>query len=94
MVSLRERWPQLDQICNEASRFDHLEVWLFGSALRSDRPNDIDVLVLYQDRADVRVLRQADVWDECEPPVHLIAMTAAEERHYDFVACTEARRLI
>lgn len=94
MVSLRERWPQLNLICAEASRCGHLEVWLFGSALQSVRPNDLDVLVLYEDRADVRALRQANVWDECEPPVHLIAMTAAEERYYDFVACTEARRLI
>ncbi|SES43484.1 hypothetical protein SAMN04488000_13160 [Lentzea albida] len=70
-----------------------MQVWAFGSALRSDRPNDLDVLIIYQDRAGVDELRSAAWWEISFPPLDIIAMTEDEERHYGFITGTNAVRL-
>lgn len=68
-----------------AHRLD-LRVWLFGSALTSSTPNDLDVLVMYDDRRAVIQLRTQDWWWDFVPPLDIIAMTADEESNYQFIA--------
>lgn len=93
-MDLTLRWVQLREFCEAAARYPDLEVWLFGSALYSPNPADFDVLVVYKDRADVVALRLFRRWKHLDPPLHIIAMTAGEERFYDFKAVTAAMRLL
>ncbi len=92
-MDLIGRWGHLDQFCEAASKSGDLQVWLFGSALRSSSPADLDVLVIYVRREDVMSLKNAKRWGDFDPPLHLIAMTASEERFYRFKAATCAVRL-
>lgn len=93
-MDLTSRWVQLREFCETAARYPELEVWLFGSALYSPDPADLDVLVVYKNRADVVALRSSRHWKHLDPPLHIIAMTAGEERFYDFKAVTTATRLL
>lgn len=88
-----EAWPHLREFCQLASAHPQLQVWLFGSALTSEAPSDLDVLLVYEDRADVVAVRSAQWWADCDPPLTIIAMTADEEREYGFIAATAAERL-
>jgi predicted nucleotidyltransferase len=87
------RWPHLARLVNAATGLGALQVWLFGSALRDAKPSDLDVLVVYRDRATVVALRNAEFWEDYSPPCDIIAMTPSEESEYDFVATTSAVRL-
>lgn len=93
-MDIRTRWPQFDALCRVAEGFADLEVWAFGSALRQDDPHDLDVLLLYDTRASIVAVRGAQRWSETKPPVHIIAMTRAEEREYRFIQGTSAVRLL
>jgi predicted nucleotidyltransferase len=93
-VGLVDAWPHLRELCERASAHPRVQVWLFGSALTSQAPSDLDVLLVYDDRADVVALRAARWWSDFEPPLRLIAMTTDEERHYRFIAATNAERLV
>jgi hypothetical protein len=93
-VDLTSHWTQLKEFCEVAARYSELQVWLFGSALDSPNPADLDVLVLYQNRVDVMGLKAARGWGQFDPPLHIIAMTAGEEEFYDFKAVTGATRLL
>lgn len=88
------RWPHLDRLCTLARDKRDMQVWIFGSALRSSKPKDIDVLLIYVSHADVVDIRNAGWWSDEEPPIDLIAMTPAEERDYNFISFTEAKRLV
>jgi hypothetical protein len=92
-MDLRRRWPIIDELCRCAARLPDLELWVFGSMLRSERPNDLDVLIVYNDRADVVALRDMGFWEVSVPTVDIIAMTPDEERHYQFITITGAVRL-
>jgi hypothetical protein len=93
-MDLRVKWHQFDALCRLAERFADLEVWAFGSVLLRDDPNDLDALLIYDDRASVVAVRNARVWSETDPPCHIIAMTRAEEREYAFIQVTGAIRCI
>lgn len=88
------RWAHLREFCEAAACYPELEVWLFGSALHSVEPGDLDILIMYENRKDVVALRSLRCWEHLDPPLHLIAMTASEERFYDFKAVTSANRLL
>jgi hypothetical protein len=92
-MDLKDRWPVLDELCRCAERFPGLEVWAFGSMLRSDTPHDLDILIVYNDRADVVALRDMSLWEVTAPAVDIIAMTPNEEYHYQFIEMTGALRL-
>jgi predicted nucleotidyltransferase len=92
-MNLRAKWWQFDALCRLAQGLPDLEVWAFGSALRRDRPRDLDVLLVYSDRAAVLAVRAAHPWAETVPPCDIIAMTRAEEREYRFIRTTGAVRL-
>jgi predicted nucleotidyltransferase len=92
-MDLRKQWPILDELCRCAERFPGLEVWAFGSMLRSDRPHDLDILIVYNDRTDVVALREMGFWEVTVPTVDIIAMTPDEEHHYQFINATGALRV-
>jgi predicted nucleotidyltransferase len=92
-MDLRDHWPTLDELCRCARNFPDVEVWAFGSMLRSENPNDLDVLIIYKDRNDVIALRGMGLWEVTLPPVDIMAMTPDEEHHYQFIKITNARRL-
>ncbi|MDC8993690.1 nucleotidyltransferase domain-containing protein [Mycobacterium marinum] len=92
-MDLKSRWPILNRLCELAAELDGIEIWVFGSMLRSDEPNDLDVLVLYGNREDVIALRAEELWEVRVPPVDIIAMTPSEQEHYDFISITGAVRL-
>jgi hypothetical protein len=80
----RGTWPHLDEFVALAC-YQGLAVWLFGSALRSATLRDLSVLLLYSDRSDVLTVRNADWWSDYDPPLDMIAVTGAEEEHYNFI---------
>jgi predicted nucleotidyltransferase len=88
------RWPVLDELCRCAESLHRLEVWVFGSMLRSDKPRDLDVLVIYNDPVDLATLRRMGWWEISAPQVDIIAMTPDEEHHYRFIEVTGAIRLL
>lgn len=93
-MDLRSRWPQLQALADAAEDLTGLQVWVFGSALRRDDPKDLDVLLVYEDRQSVVALRAMQLWGEFSPPCDIIAMTPRELEEYDFVATTQAVRLV
>ena len=93
-MDVRRRWPILDELCECAAGFPDMEIWAFGSMLRSGQPRDLDVLIIYRRREDVAGIRKMGFWELSLPPVEIIAMTRDEESHYDFIKITNARRLI
>jgi predicted nucleotidyltransferase len=88
------RWPHLKRLTEAARSLPSLEVWLFGSALRSECPADLDILLIYEDRSAVVALRKMNRWEDMCPPFHLIAMTPREVDEYDFIRHTGAVRLM
>lgn len=86
-------WPQLAYFVKIAGLFPGVQTWLFGSALTSAAPRDIDVLVIYEDRADVVAIRAVRKWNHFDPPLHIIAMTAEEEHFHQFIAQTASVRI-
>lgn len=88
------RWPHLELLLETARGLPHLQVWLFGSALRSDDPTDLDILLVYEDRSSVAALRKIQQWGDSCPPFHFIAMTSLEVTEYDFITTTRAVRLL
>lgn len=89
-----ERWPHLGSLCQVVQTHAGLQIWLFGSALTSRRPADLDVLLIYRDLADVAAIRSAHPWEDELPPINIIAMTTQEENDYSFIRGTGARRLV
>lgn len=92
-MDLTTRWPVLARLCRAAADLHGVEVWAFGSMLKRHDPNDLDILVIYEDRNDLLALRNYELWEVQLPPVEIIAMTTCEERHYDFISITAAIRL-
>lgn len=93
-MDLTSRWTQLKEFFEAAARYPELQVWLFGSALDSPDPADLDVLIVYKNRKNVVALKAERRWGDFEPPLHIIAMTEGEEEFYDFKAITGAMRLL
>lgn len=92
-MDITNPWPHLRQLYEAASEYPSLQVWLFGSALHSESPRDLDVLILYRLRQDILLLRSLHWWSEFDPPIEIIAMTPEEERYYNFINNTGAIRL-
>jgi hypothetical protein len=87
-------WPPLASLCELAKTMPGLQLWLFGSALRSRSPRDLDVLIVYSFREDVATIRDARRWSDEQPPIEIIAMTIDEEQDYSFISGVGARRLV
>lgn len=92
-MDLTQRWPILRELCSYAEQFPDLEIWVFGSMLRSDHPRDLDILIIYVNPADVTALLATRLWEVALPVIDIIAMTPDEDQHYRFIESTGARRL-
>jgi hypothetical protein len=92
-MDLTHRWPVLAKLCACAAQFPDLQIWAFGSMLRVQRPQDLDVLILYTNPDDVNALYAMHLWEVTLPLLHIIAMTPDEEHDYDFVKVTGAIRI-
>lgn len=61
------RWPHLELLLEAARSLPFLQVWLFGSAFRSEDPADLDVLLVYEARSSVLALRTMQPWETFVP---------------------------
>lgn len=69
-----------------------LALYIFGSTSKGvANPNDIDLLVIYESDEDIRNFRLESEQLDLLFPLHLIAMTTAEESHYRFIHRSAAR---
>ena len=93
-MDVTSRRHQLGTLVAHARALGGLEVWLFGSALKRADPEDLDILLVYDDRETVAALRAAEPWDQFCPPCSFIAMTRSELKEYDFIATTGAVRMV
>ncbi len=81
-----------DEITNIANilsenfkKITNIEVFAFGSAIRIDsKPNDIDILVVYEDPAIPGKIRSS-LGDIGYLPIHLIFLNRQEEIETDFI---------
>lgn len=87
------RFPHLKLLIEAAHSLPSIQVWLFGSSLRSKDPTDIDVLLVYEEHSTVMTLRRINSWEDFDPPFHFIAMTQREVDEYAFIEKTGAVRL-
>lgn len=85
-----DSWPALRQLVRLAEELGAIQVWLFGSALRSHTPRDLDVLVVYLDENVPRALRSDMLLELLSPPIDLIAMTPDEVDALDFLGTMPA----
>jgi hypothetical protein len=92
-VDLKRRWPILNELCACAEHFPDLQIWVFGSMLCTPHPRDLDVLILYRDPKHVTDLYAMRLWEATLPLLDFIAMTPDENRDYNFIEVTGARRL-
>ena len=93
-MEMTSRWPQLEAVIAQAQSLGGLEVWLFGSALQRSDPQDLDILLVYDNREMVVALRAAESWSTFCPPCNFIAMTRSELEEYNFIATTGAMRIL
>lgn len=87
-------WPQLGDLRRVVQTRSGVQMWLFGSALTSPTPADLDVLLVYRDLVDIEAIRAAHVWEEAIPPINIIAMTVQEESDYAFIRGAQAKRVL
>ncbi|WP_208023269.1 hypothetical protein [Mycobacterium marinum] len=67
-----------------------IEVYVFGSALTREDPADLDVLVIYQDREELRrFLDDVDCWSG-GLPLDVTAMTSGELAGSGFLVRSKA----
>ena|SRR5437763_337574 len=92
-MDLRLRWPILDELCTCAEQFPGVEVWAFGSMLRTQHPHDHDVLIIYTDPDHITGLYDMRLWEVSLPLLDIIAMTPDENSDYQFTEFTRAQRL-
>ncbi|WP_138926160.1 hypothetical protein [Glutamicibacter creatinolyticus] len=93
MNALNNRWPDLKHLIMLASQAGASQIWLFGSALHSPAPRDLDVLIVYVNENVPRVLRSLMFLELLNPPIDLIAMTPDEVKELNFLARMPAARL-
>jgi hypothetical protein len=64
----------------------HVRVFAFGSLLNADTwPADVDLLVLYENAADVDLVRALLAPLSSAMPLHVLFLTSAEEAQLRFV---------
>lgn len=92
MIDMNEEFTrQLLSLKNKIP--DDVEMYLFGSFLRTKQWNDIDLLFLYSDIESPAVVRETINKRYSKYPLHLIFMTKTEELELSFIKTTNAKRL-
>ena len=82
----RELTDILDRLSRSDNECGHVEVFLFGSTRRGTAPHsDVDLLVVYHDQQEIRLVRNMLDKLDFEFPLDVIYMSAYEERELDFI---------
>jgi hypothetical protein len=92
-MDLTDRWPQLANLVEQAAQIGGLQLWAFGSMLQVPEPNDLDVAVIYNDRARLLDLRSRVPWELTAPPIDLIGLTPDEDADLAFLDGVQAIQL-
>ena len=92
-MDLKTRWSPLAVLIEHAADIGDMEIWVFGSMLVHDDPADLDVAVIYDDRAKVTELRGRAYWELESPPVDILCLTHDEDSDLGFLSGAGARRL-
>jgi predicted nucleotidyltransferase len=75
------------------NNFKNTEVFLFGSILSSERFEDIDVLLIYQDYEDLSILKK-EIQDLLPYElIHFSCLTKKEELELNFIEKTKALKI-
>ncbi|WP_156135105.1 nucleotidyltransferase domain-containing protein [Arthrobacter sp. L77] len=95
-MSVLGDWPVLAEVAAIAQAIGGIEVWCFGSVSRGPTARDVDLLVVYEERARVNEFRsKIDEYGlfQVPPLLDLICMLPAEVKFYDFLRVTSAIRI-
>ena len=71
-----------DDLVGKLSRF---ECYLFGSILTSNYPNDIDILILYDNPNDILLFKKCIKPDSLNFPLDILYLTFEEEKQFNFI---------
>lgn len=75
------------------NNFRNTEVFLFGSILSSDRFEDIDILLIYQDYEELVILKK-EIQDLIPYElIHFTCLTKREESELNFIEKTNAFKI-
>lgn len=67
-----------------------IDVYIFGSALYEQLPNDIDILVIYTYHKELLLIKRVLFEISLEYPLDIYYMTADEANELDFIKNTKA----
>lgn len=70
-----------------------LECYLFGSAINTNYPNDIDILLLYSDITQLTNFKSKIKSLEKKYPLHLSYFTYYEEAELNFIINQNAKKI-
>lgn len=75
------------------NNFRNIEIFLFGSILSSEKFEDIDVLLIYQDYEDLLILKK-EIQDLLPYELlHFSCLTKREESELNFIEKTKALKI-
>ncbi|PHZ60387.1 hypothetical protein CRG86_004650 [Photobacterium leiognathi] len=72
---------------------ESINIYIFGSALYSNFPNDIDVLIVYSDLNELPTIKHQLFQISLEYPLDIYYMTPEEVNELDFINVTQAVEL-
>lgn len=88
-----ERQRLIDTFKLFKNNFKNIEVFLFGSILSSDRFEDIDILLIYQDYEELVILKK-EIQDLLPYElIHFTCLTKREESELNFIEKTKAIKI-
>lgn len=70
-----------------------IDVYIFGSALHQNLPNDIDILIVYSIPDELPVIRELILKISLEYPLDIYYMNHKEASELDFIKLTKAAAL-
>lgn len=80
---------------------ESIGIYLFGSSLYSDAPNDLDLAIIYKEELvnhETLILLQKDVAHCCalliDLPIHLLVLSEAEEEEVAFLVKSGAEPVV
>src|SRR5882724_5692501 len=62
-----------------------VDCFLFGSILKEKFPNDVDLLIVYNDESQLRTVKAQFEAMSLKYPLHFIYLTFLEEEEFDFI---------
>lgn len=78
---------------NKFLEYKGIEYYLFGSSMSSNKPNDIDILLIYDSKktdyqkiSNLRKSLYEEVSRELNKPAHICLLTTTEEEELNFIS--------